>query len=262
MKKKILLLLITAILLIPTFVFADVRPVHIYYNRNVIAGGEVEVNMPLNYDIDYTITIKYDTSLLSITEDMITISPKTSVRLENGDRKSVENQREVTIKDGEITLNTKMLANQGVIDDDTIATVTYRFTALKEGNTEISFSSRKFLGPVTARVAIDNLSTDCIEPVVEKPAETKPDEKKEDEDTTTTEEVHETVIDAIACKECEKCSDNSILIFGLIGACALLFILLIITIIVIIIKGKGKKEAVKNPEPVNNEPTSEENKTE
>lgn len=228
--KKLLILLMLPILLIPMVVKADMQILHSYYNEKVFENGEVQVNIPVSYDKEYNWVITYDATKLRTDESMITISPDTTYKIVNDEPKEQSNLKQVKVSNGKITIKVKMDSPEGIIDDDTVPVVVLRFTAVKEGETNIKIESNDHDFIVSPTVKISKAPvTNCIEIDTTKVPEEEQEKEQEQEPTNTEEKP----------KENEK-ENKDMLFYISLGANGLL----LITVIVLIFMNKSKKNKI------------------
>ncbi len=139
--KKILMVLLLSILLLPMVVKADAFKPSIYYDHDVKVGDTVD-----EYILFYTMNIgefevDYDSQYLSITKDNIKIIYEGNNLLNNSEFATVE------ITNGKILFNIKKLPEpEHVVDGDLARDSIYNsielsFIALKEGETKITTPS-------------------------------------------------------------------------------------------------------------------------
>ena len=224
--KKLLTILIALLLFIPMVVRADIEILYLYYNRNVNTCGELQINVPVSYDREYNMTIKYDTEYLSIKEDMIELSESDS-----------KNVKSVSIENGKITLRAKIHEPEGVMNDYPNPYIVLRFTAKKEGKTTVEFNAGSGVVIGNAKVTISKLGDECFE--CSNKEETKEEEKEEQKEEKKQE--NNTNINKNTNTNTTKCKTNmlpfyiSLIING---------ILLILLVILALKKSKKKQSGM------------------
>ncbi len=166
--KKLLLLLVIPILLLPMIVKADMLEIIPYYNSNVVVGGELEVHIPVNFEEKYEVTVQYDSKILKIDENSITISKPTYEKSENDKCSTFNNVKEVSIKDGVATIKTFMYDDHGcIIDGSSRPEINLRFTAINKGEARVDFNAgpATLIGSVVANVTeVENAKQETAEP--------------------------------------------------------------------------------------------------
>ena len=246
--KKILMALLLPILLLPMVVKADMEIIKTYYNDNVMVGGEVVVRLFTNtYEKEYNIAVEYDTSLLKIDESNISINPSFYNKVE--ENKQYDNTLEVTIQNGVINIKTKFGKLEGWSDEPS-PEITLRFTALKEGNTEIKFAAKNSYDVIgNAKIKITK-NTACEPISQEQPAEQQPtEEPTEKPEDKPTEIPTETEKEMTKEEKKDDRKTKDLLFYISLGLNAVLLV------VVILLALKGKKKTAKEEPKV--EPTEE-----
>ena len=260
MKKKIITILVTAFLLIPFVVRADMVKPEIYYNRNTVVGGTVEESIILGLNRDEwkkldNFTIEYDSKKLSITSKDIEVIDKGKNIIADGNNGSVK------VEDGKVIINVTNIpeSNPGIDWDLGVDSTQYyirvKFTAVGAGETTINTSNNSTaFYPTRATVKIAekdcpvNSSTNCV----------SSDEGSDTTEAATTSEAktneatNETKKEENPPKEEKR--DKDLLFYISLGANALLLVLLII---VLIAKKKPKVEAAPVVQETTPAPTEE-----
>lgn len=141
--KKIFRVLLLLVFLIPLTVKADMGNLKAYYNDKLNVNGELLVQIPFEYDNEYTFTIEYDKDLLETSKEMISINSETSFTLVDGEPKTVNNVKDVTIEDNKIIIKTKVVfptleGDAGAVCPE----LSLRFKALKEGKSTVQISAK------------------------------------------------------------------------------------------------------------------------
>lgn len=139
--KKLLMVLLLPILVLPLVVKADMEMMTTYYNDDVKIGDEVVIHIPVREDTDYEFKFSYDVNKLKIDESKITISSETTYKIINDQPTQVANPLEIDFNDGNFSVKTRMDHAEGVIDDFPFQEITLRFTAIGEGEATVSISS-------------------------------------------------------------------------------------------------------------------------
>ncbi|MBR3489917.1 MAG: hypothetical protein IKH36_00330 [Bacilli bacterium] len=231
--KKLLILLMLPILLIPMVVKADMTFVRPLLNDNVVVDGEIAVFIPLEYITDYNFTISYDPTMLETSKEMITTTHETSfVQVEGGGTKEEKNIFDVTVENGKITIKASAKESYMLYNLVPEPIVTIKFKALKAGKTVISFGG-SIMNPSESEITInekkcpacptsdDNDTTETTD---------KEQEKEQEQEPTNAEEKP---------KENEK-ENKDMLFYISLGANGLL----LITVIVLIFMNKSKKNKI------------------
>ena len=173
--KKFLFVILTVLLLLPMTVKADMEQIIPYYNSNVVVGGELEVHIPVTFGKEYDITANFDSKVLKIDANSVTIS-KPSYQKANDDKcDTFDNVKGVSINDGSVTIKALMYNDFGcVIDGDSRAEINLRFTVIGKGEARVDFVGKEgtLIGPAVANAT---------------------EIKKEEKETTETNEKVETV---------------------------------------------------------------------
>ena len=230
--KKILLILLAVVMVLPVVVKADTIYWNSFYNKNTTVGGEVEVHLVIEDDElakNLTVEFSYDPTMLKISKDMIDIEAKKEVTIENGKVK-------VLIKELEYGLD-----NYGH------KTLNLRFTALKEGSTEISINFSKsamYATPTDLTINISN-KEEC--PVCEQCDCSKEDKSTEDKTCEPCEcnKEENKPVEEKKCEKTEASNSNNLFLYCSLGLNALLLIGLILAIV---LKKKSTKPVEKEIE--------------
>lgn len=247
--KKILLVLLLPILLLPMIVVADAFPLSYYYNKNVLVGGELDISIvhnsvktPLK-----SLEITYDPTMLSINKEDIFVSCM-------GVNVTDSTDLSITMETGKITIKTeKSLEPIGYAGYDQTLTIWLTFKALKEGGTVVEIEGYGILNPGMLHVDLlpnskgeckcDNScpSCDSVTTPIKPKEETKKEPKEEFGDdnveieTTNDKETKNT--DTL--KKTDSKSDNTFFYGSLI-----VNVLQLIAIIILIVVSKKKNKTV------------------
>ena len=131
--KKFLSLLLLFVLIVPVVVKADAWPATINYNKNVIVGGELQVNMNIedSTTIIGTVTFEYDSSMLEISKNDILVTAA-------GEDVTNSSNLSITVENGKVTIESeKSIAPQASVGDDNTIGFELHFNALKTGDVDI-----------------------------------------------------------------------------------------------------------------------------
>ncbi len=217
--KKIFVFLLLMTLVMPIVVKADMEHIYTYYNKELLVGGQLEVHIPLLYDKEYNFTVNYDSSMLKTDNSMITINEETYLANENGNDNPVEksNLIQANVENGKATIKVKMTDSCCTVGDKGTPILTMKFTALKEGETEVEI----YNGP-------DVISW----PKVTITSNSSKDNGDTKEPVTTTGDSNE--------NNNKKEENNNILLYSSLGA----NVALLGALIVVILKNKSSKPKV------------------
>ena len=140
--KKILSVLLLAILMIPMVVKADAYQPEFGYNSNIVVGGELQFTLGLYspyYGLDKT-TIEYDTSLLEIDKSRIEIEACGTDLIDSDDL-------HLTIENGLITIYSETALLDGCLFGtyEHMATATLHFNTIKSGTAKIKLNNDHYM---------------------------------------------------------------------------------------------------------------------
>ena len=218
--KKLLLAVILSVLLIPTFVKADVYILDAYFNSKATVGVETEVIIPAPLNIEREFQIEYDPSIFKVEKKDVSLSYKeyTGPDLETG-----TNKLDVTINNGVIKVKYFMGGESGYLDVSKYLKVV--FTPLKQINSTtivVDGWGMQLRNPIKIQV-LEKQCEECPkQEQCEKCEECNNTENKEE--TSNKEEIKNDVNDT-------KTNNNDLILYISLGVNALLLIILIIVLI-------------------------------
>ena len=230
MIKKIITAVIALVLVLPIVVNADALQTNTYYNRNLVAGSELEINIPISLDREFNFVFEYDPEFFSITENAIgrEFTKPTDYKNENG------------------KLSFKYKVETPQIQLDPIQPyLNMRFNVLKSGNTTIKNLTS---GLITSTELTFSIKEAKCPPAAGQNAQITPSEETAPTPEEPTEPVNPDETETIIPLKDEKQDKTKELIFyASLGANAFLFIALIVSLIT---RKKNKPvEPVKPEEP-------------
>lgn len=231
--KKLLIILMLPIMLIPMVVKADAAFVRPLFNDSAVVDGEVTVFIPLQYLVDYDFTISYDATMLETSKEMITTTHETSFIPVDGETlKEEKNIFDVNVEKGTIKIKTTVKQSYTYTSLVPEPVVTIKFKALKAGKSVISFGG-KIWNPSDKEITIkEKKCPEC-------PINDNNDTNETNNTTETSDKEHEITNAEEKPKENKK-ENNCMLFYISLGV----NVLLLITVVTLIFMNKSKKNKI------------------